>query len=440
MVIQVKMNEVDKMQSGIKFEVDYMDSSGTIDVIVDGIYEQLIRYSFVIPAHGCRADVHKKHLKVVLINLIKAQVHGCGGYVSYNRNNNYFEYRKTRYNPNNIRPAQLRTVVDALIELGYIINKRGYKDWSKQSKHRSSEASKMRLANHGLEMIKNIGVSYCNDGIYRGMEVIQLKGIKDHKTKMAPLLQYKDTHHTKRMRKNLRSYNEFISTQLVFCPNLRCKRHVVYRVFNNGSWHQGGRFYSGCYENMIVLNSEVERVSNVPYRNDIKINENSVIELDYKAFHPSILYHDAGFDLDFDFDPYIIDGLQREKVVKPIFNILINSASEKLAFCAIRYQVNRLKKIIIPVGWTIEKVVAAIREKNYKIDKYFFSSVANSLMNRDSFLTESIINYFTKKNLVVLPVHDSYIVESKHATLLHEVMITEFNKRFGFTPKIDKKY
>jgi hypothetical protein len=56
-------------------------------------------------------------------------------------------------------------------------------------------------------------------------------------------------------------------------------RKFVRRIFNNGSFEQGGRFYGGFWQN-------------IPreYRKFIRINYKEIVELDYSGLHINMLY------------------------------------------------------------------------------------------------------------------------------------------------------
>ena len=66
---------------------------------------------------------------------------------------------------------------------------------------------------------------------------------------------------------------------------LDLSRRTLYRVFNNRSFEQGGRFYGGWWQ-------EVPRV----YRRFIRIDGEPTAELDYSSLHPRILYALRGYE------------------------------------------------------------------------------------------------------------------------------------------------
>lgn len=86
------------------------------------------------------------------------------------------------------------------------------------------------------------------------------------------------------------------------------------RIFNNGSFDEGGRFY--C------------QLQNLPkkQRVHLRFDTEPTIEMDFSGMHPHLLYHLQGDD--FNGDPYAIEGFKRE-AVKVAFNTLINRDSSK---------------------------------------------------------------------------------------------------------------
>lgn len=54
-------------------------------------------------------------------------------------------------------------------------------------------------------------------------------------------------------------------------------------------------------------------------------------------------------------------------------------------------------------------------------------------------IASDVINYFTKKNIAILPVHDSFIVEKTYENELLNVMEKAYKKRFKYNPEINFK-
>jgi len=80
----------------------------------------------------------------------------------------------------------------------------------------------------------------------------------------------------------LRPITNRIGSKILYCKRLQCK---LYRVFNNGNFNYGGRFYGAEYQQL----SGKERRS-------MLINGSKVVEADYSAFHIRMIYHLVGID------------------------------------------------------------------------------------------------------------------------------------------------
>ena len=52
-------------------------------------------------------------------------------------------------------------------------------------------------------------------------------------------------------------------------------------------------------------------------------------------------------------------------------------------------------------------------------------------MNKDSKIALSVIGYFTEKNIPILPIHDSFIVQKKYREELRKIMSESFENVTG---------
>ena len=160
-----------------------------------------------------------------------------------------------------------------------------------------------------------------------------------------PKLEYVDASETIRMRKVLNAYTNLLNkTQVdVFSleePYFERKKeiedgkersirhyitgrsHFIRRIFNNGSFELGGRFYGGWWQQ---ISEEL--------RADIMINDEPVIEIDFTAMHVALLKNLDGRD------PYELDTtilpqrstIDQRKVIKQLVMMalcqLINGCS-----------------------------------------------------------------------------------------------------------------
>ena len=117
--------------------------------------------------------------------------------------------------------------------------------------------------------------------------------------------------------------------------------------------------------------------------------------------------------------------------------VAINSSGMLEAVMAIR-DVFRRKQI--PTDLTTKAIITLIerfREAHHPIEDFLFSGIGLKLQNRDSKITEAILMRLMKQNIPCLPVHDSYIVETRYGGALEQAMIEEYEKIMGFEPVID---
>ncbi|MDC1339541.1 hypothetical protein N8207_03615 [Planktomarina temperata] len=185
----------------------------------------------------------------------------------------------------------------------------------------------------------------------------------------------------------------------------------VTRVFNGGlaaNWKRGGRFYRGWWQ-------QIDKED----RAKIYINDKPTLEVDFKAFHPNLLSNELGVKLSG--DPYDLGKLvlpevittkeQQRDYVKLLVLMGINADSDKKAYKAFRDSDRKDK-----LGKSLEDVQLAELLKGF-IDKYpQFKGVLNTgqalrLMNIDSQIANSVLDHFTKKDIAVLCIHDSFIIQ-----------------------------
>ena len=120
-------------------------------------------------------------------------------------------------------------------------------------------------------------------------------------------------------------------------------------MFNNGNFSEGGRFYSG-YQNL-----KKER------RKELKLNGFQTCEIDYKALHPTMLYHLE--KLDCQNDPYFkVEGFDR-KEIKILMQILLNAKSKSLTLKA---GIKHLKR----KTEDIKRALNLLEVKHKRISKY----------------------------------------------------------------------
>lgn len=188
----------------------------------------------------------------------------------------------------------------------------------------------------------------------------------------------------------------------------------ITRIFSDGSYSKGGRYYS----NFQQFKSQLRLLTT--------IDGEAVAEIDYKSLHPSLLYQRAGLPEPKE-DAYTIAGYPR-KLIKKAFNILINRKKSAPATHSLIYFLSREKEIRELVGQPIntsycEALEAAIRKHHKDIEHFFCTGVGLELQQHDSQLCSHILDYFLiKTDSIVLTVHDSFICKQSELPILADAI------------------
>ncbi|GAB5461085.1 MAG: hypothetical protein HoeaKO_11760 [Hoeflea alexandrii] len=158
-------------------------------------------------------------------------------------------------------------------------------------------------------------------------------------------------------------------------------------------------------------------------RNQITINGEPVVEIDYKTLHPAIIYAQAGAPLPD--DCYTIGDWYRP-LVKIAFLILINAKGERQARAAIARH-DQMASIAPPGSKrayaVANELIRAVKSKHARIRNAFHSDKGAELMRLDSELAETVMHSMLLAGIVVLPVHDSFLVQESQASFLEETML-----------------
>ena len=206
----------------------------------------------------------------------------------------------------------------------------------------------------------------------------------------------------------------------------KMKYELLHRVFNIQSFYYGGRFYGAGH---LELPKKVRK-------QHITINHNPTVELDFAALHIRMLYHLIG--IPYVDDPYTVlcERDDERKIFKFAQLIAINARDEEHAIKGIR---NAFRKKWIKYDLTNEsigKLLTRFKEAHRPIAEFINTGKGRELQNMDSHITEIILVDLMNKNIPVLPVHDSYIVEEAYQGILAEKMIEAYEKVMGFMPVI----
>ena len=243
-------------------------------------------------------------------------------------------------------------------------------------------------------------------------------------------IDYSDTRAIVRSRRKLQSYNEHLMTSNISGADLS----EMVRIFNNSSFKEGGRSYA-LWQNM----PQEDRAK-------ILIDGSPMIELDYSTMHPTMLYTRKG--LATPLDCYDIDGVDRSKI-KLALLILINATGARKATFALAARLysaaNKAASVSkdedIPKEYTSEaaQIIKAVKKLHKPIAEFFHSGVGLELQNLDARIAECVWWWMHQKGVIVLPVHDSFVVRIQHADLLESIMREASHKIIGRAIDVTRK-
>jgi len=181
------------------------------------------------------------------------------------------------------------------------------------------------------------------------------------------------------------------------------------RIFNNGSFDQGGRFY--CQ----LQNLKEDQ------RKHLRFNDEPTVEIDFAGIHPHLLYQLQGES--FDGDPYGIKGFKRDKV-KKAFNTLINRDSSK-------HKGPLAASLVWNLGITsaeASELENALYKLHRRIAGYFNTGYGLKLQKLDSQMAFHVMtHFFMQLKRPVLMIHDSAIVSVRDVETLKLCMVDAYS-------------
>lgn len=194
-----------------------------------------------------------------------------------------------------------------------------------------------------------------------------------------------------------------------YCLDL-VSRRKLYRVFNDGTFQHGGRFYGGWWQDIPKK-----------HRRYITINGRPTVEIDYSNMQIAMLYARVGLQLDG--DAYTIAGIEEKyrDLIKTLTLKLINAKD----------RIKAPLKASYPPEWTFKKLTEAIQEKHRPIADFFRSGEGIRLQRTDSDIAEDVMMNMMETGVLVLPIHDSFVVASEHADKLQETMEWVYRKHMN---------
>ncbi|WP_295625893.1 hypothetical protein [uncultured Nitrosomonas sp.] len=404
--IDEKQRLKEALEKAIQLQVHRKTDYPPMNAQLSGIYSELVQLRETQKRQIRKADRVKKHLDVIILDLWIAANYSESPWRRVSLNNNDYS-KDTRYRKIFLKYDLLKGVLNDLILLEYVADSKYYHNPNGKSRQTRIKATSKLLSLLEFDIKKIDRDPEAPD------EEIIIK--KDEKGKA---IDYVDDIFTNQMREDLKTYNQLLRTTDIGTDgiDLRYKYDptniTVKRIFNGEGG--GGRFYYGFWMNM----PKVDRLK-------LRLNFEEVCELDFSALHPTITYSLHG--LEAPEDSYTIEGCDR-KEVKKAFLILFNCKSRKHAIDTIRSEFH-IKNA--------ESLLRQIENKHKAIINSFYNpGFGLHLQHLDSWLAENIINTLTRKGIVCLSIHDSFIVAKKYELELRQIMEFVFQDKFTFKPLI----
>jgi hypothetical protein len=354
-------------------------------------------------------------LSVICANIMRVYALSSDAFLAISLSNAGFT--QTRYNTSGFGYRAARNVVAFLEYNNYIERARGFCDRQTGVSRNSRIRARQALVSLFSEAPAN---AFALSAVRTfGRELVQLRD-EDGKP-----LDYVDTDETRQMRTRLEVWNAFASGFWpdIYIPdnelnnifggefeddrstNHSCRerpqgsldltQRYLYRVFNNGVWTDGGRFYGGWWQ--LVPKR---------YRGYITINGFPTVELDYGSMLISMLYASCGLQLGF--DAYSIPGLEgHRKLVKKTLFQLINATEGQ--------NIRRPGPNAMPSGWTWEMLEQALAERHSPIADYFRSGIGIKMQKKDAEIAYHVFSIMQDEGALCLPIHDSFIIRRDRA-------------------------
>ena len=183
------------------------------------------------------------------------------------------------------------------------------------------------------------------------------------------------------------------------------------RIFSKNNLRLHGRFYGGWWQSLPGK-----------YRPHITIDGYKTSECDYSTMSLRLLYAKENIIIDDDIDLYNLGQKhtkQQRDLVKTYVNAIINDENNRF----------RLSKEDLKVlNMTHQQLKEAVNKAHNKISKYFGTGIGLELMYLDSVIAEDVMLSLLREGVVVLPIHDSFIVRCGYELSLRAQMKSSFKK------------
>ena len=187
------------------------------------------------------------------------------------------------------------------------------------------------------------------------------------------------------------------------------------RIYSRGVTNLGGRFYGGWWQGLPSR-----------YRPHITIDNYKTVEVDFSTMSLRLLYAIEGEKVDENKDLYDI-GLTGSKkylsrareLIKIYINAILNDESGHY-----RLKPSELEELKL----SHKELNNLVKKCHKSIAHLFGTGVGLELMYLDSIIAEELMLFFRFQGIVLLPIHDSFIIRAGYELSLRAEMKNIFNR------------
>lgn len=372
-----------------------------------------------LPAEGRVA--HRAMRNALLANLRLAQLVDPGNRVYYSRDVAHYANAR-RHVPASYTRRVVVEVVEQLVDSG-------------GGGHHQTLPSAQATRRSTVWLLPGLGERLGLDGVHQ--LAWRLRDPIILKDSDGELLRYASSARIRTLRRDVEAQNEVLSSLTITLhdPAWTLDRHglhrdgrgrvvnpcrvILYRVFNDGRWTHGGRWYGGFWQQ---LPGTARRL--------LRIDGCVVIEEDFRGCHLRLMSACAGVP-EPSGDPYALEAVVEacgdarlaRKVAKTAFQILVNTTSLAQAYAAIRGKIESLGG---PEPCTSALVVSALKQRYPEFAHLWHSGLGVRLQRIDSDMAALVMCRLRAQGAPTLPVHDSFIVRLHDRDLLLKAMDEAF--------------
>ena len=408
----------------------------------------------------------RESLRVLILDLYVKWLKDPSLSIGFSKSNKDYKVG-SRYNALFI-PRKIIDVEELLVVAGFIEELKHFKDRESNSR---SYTTRIRHTQALRELFDKLTIDLHDIDTHANEECIILhdKYVDDPDDDTIRKIEYNDNDLTEdelalldKLREQLTAYNKLLKHTFIDIPSYassKFKRTItkghnagrqqtislgpdnkfVVRVFNEGlagKWQRGGRFYRGWWQ-------QIDKED----RSKIYINDKPTLEVDFKAFHPNLLSNELGVRLAD--DPYDLGELllpdvitttdQQRAYVKLLVLMSINADSDKKAFQAFRNSDRKDKLGQSLTDIQLGELLKGFIRKHPQFEDILCTGQALRLMNIDSQIANLVIDHFTEKDIPVLCIHDSFIIQYDREPELRRILDQATHQVTNYTINHDIK-